>query len=161
DRLRRYGTERVLSLAEVQFDLTGDTRGKPKERVLDLAGVLLDLRRGIRRGGGERALGILSGQADRVGCRGGQFPDPTLGVRRVGLDHLRELLNARVDDIGSGLAAHLDLGRRGVDAVDQQVLETTDAGVEVAGDFRGAVAQYAVDLGGLGVERVCKLGAAR
>ena len=84
-----------------------------------------------------------------------------LGFRRVDLDHLAELLHARIERIGGGLGAGLDLIGDGLGAADQQFLETADAAVEGVGDLERARAQGLVDLGRLGADRIRHLGAAR
>ena len=61
------------------------------------------------------------------------------GVGGVGLDRAGELLHARVEHVGGGLGADLDLLGDVLGAADQQLLEAADAGVEGVGDFEARV----------------------
>src|SRR5207302_7472318 len=109
----------------------------------------------------ERAFRLLVGRTHRVDRGRGELAERTFRVAGVALDGLTELLDARIDERGGGLAAHLDLRHGGLDPPDQQLLEAPDAGVEVAGDFTRPSAERAVDVGRLAVERVGERGAAR
>ena len=73
---------------------------------------------------------------------------------------LAELLRARAEHVGGGLAAGLDFLGHGLGAADQQFLEAADARVEIVGDLHRARAERLVDVVDLGAERVGELGAA-
>ena len=88
------------------------------------------------------------------------WPSNSAGVDGVGLDRGRELLHARVERVGGGLGAHLDLLGDVLGAADQQLLEAADAGVERVGDLERAGAERLVDLVDALADRLGELGAA-
>ena len=74
-------------------------------------------------------------------------------LRRVDFDDLAQLFHARIERVGGGLAAGLDLRGDRLGAADQQLLEAADAAVERGRRLRCARrAERAVDLAGLGAD---------
>ncbi len=106
----------------------------------------------------KRALCIARACANGFGGRQRELTERALGFRRVDLDRLAQLLEARIERIGGGLAAGLDLVGDGFGAADQQFLEAADAAVEIVGDLERAGAQGLVHLADLDADRIRDLG---
>src|SRR5262249_26950648 len=75
-------------------------------------------------------------------------------LRRIELDRLAQLLQPRIERVGGGLAARLDLARDHFGAADQKLFEAADTVIEIVGDLKGAVAQGLVHLAHLDADRV-------
>ncbi len=99
--------------------------------------------------------------AERFGRIGGELGEGALGARRIGLDRFGELLQARIEQIGGGAAAHFHLMDDGFGAADQELLQMADPAVERIGDLKRAFAEGRVDLGDALADGVGELRAAR